>query len=271
MARYLEEENSKLRQEISNLKSALTEIGRETEFNTPTQSFTKSYDRRERLKREIEDKINKGIYSPPKSPRSHQKENRFEELIKSDSDYFNSPDHETSQNKSRSTMLTTDSLQLEFLKLKASVEQINQSLEQIQYNSFKYSPKPIKDSFDSYYSDETVEKIPRDDSRKFVEILYKEIEELRHENQGLKSKMREISKSPLRGQKKEVKPMKFNRWQSTNKRRSKSPITKRDNIYVSYQSNRLQHCDACDLLLSHGFSTRCCTSHGIGHTSYRQI
>ncbi|CAG9327077.1 unnamed protein product [Blepharisma stoltei] len=270
MAQFLELENLKLRREIKELQSALHEIGREVSYDKPRKDYEKLHRRRERLKREIAEKVNKGIYEPPKSPELYEKPKKFEENFENeeDSDYLKS--YESDRTLKEDELKRNDSLQLEFLKLKASVEQINQSIENLQENSLRKSSKKLKDSFGSYYSDEKGELendeviVDTKTSKRLVNVLCQEIEALRAENSELKLQMRKVSKSPKRKRIEEKKPMKFNRWQSATRGSLKSPMKIKDTTLVfECAQNRLHNCSACDLLLSHGYSTKCCSSHGI--------
>lgn len=77
-SQVLQAENAKLRHEIRSLQSALKDINRDQSPSYPgkvpnsnkkkEQSPLVSRQRREKLRREIEDKLDRGVFSPPKSP-----------------------------------------------------------------------------------------------------------------------------------------------------------------------------------------------------------
>ncbi|CAG9332417.1 unnamed protein product [Blepharisma stoltei] len=266
-SKNLQSENAKLRQEIRSLQSALKDINHdESPSNTWKVSYSNkrneksplvSRERRERLRREIEDKLDRGIFSPPKSPVTIKNKPKQEQIIESlplvkqdvgtDTMHFiasfgppktreiykeeiqveeNPSFQESDYLNVEKTSEPNNSIHAEIGKLKDSVEDIYNSLESIdkdmlqestkslQSSQVRWNPvykqedeKMIKDSFNSYYSEEESKKQSLKEeelstSRKNEKSLISEIEALRQENNALRQQLANTSRENTRKKKK---------------------------------------------------------------------
>jgi hypothetical protein len=240
-------ENQRLKREIRHFQRALQEV---TNQSRPSSRYPLSATRKEALRTAIQAKVQIGLFSPPKIPRSlttrRGREGKRRDIGK-----------ELTSDLSRiESSLEAIQVQNPTLKpaLKEEFSALRESLEVL----ITTQNRTMKDSFESYYNSERenieeqgkpelsfedYEKAHNKGERRLNRSLAAQIKQLRCENTRLKDMLNRTEKQGERGTK-----VGENTW----KRSERSPL--------GYTRGR-GHCEGCDFLLSRGLSTTRCRRH----------
>lgn len=231
----LRQENQRLKREIRHFQRALQEVS-----NTNRPSARLSATRKEALRTAIQAKLSKGVFSPPKAPRSLTTR-RLRDPPKRDLSKELTSDLSRIETSLEAIQVRHPGLALgpELSALRGSVEALLQA-------------RTMKDSFESYYSSERenieeqgkpelsfeeYERTHNKGERRLNRSLEAQIRLLRGENERLKGLLEHSGKQQdLRGR----KQGKRSPWEH---RKVKA------------------HCQGCDFLLSRGLSTTRCRLH----------
>lgn len=279
----LHEENSKLRQEIRKLQEALHTMKVEgTEAKSPVRSprWRLDEEKREALASEIREKVERGIFDPPKTPRGRGREregkrsrstSRELTLRTLPRDSSSSELHHELSEEISGIEASLDTIQSAKPELGPS---LRQELENLRKSVKRFASKsPKAGGKNERKSTEEGEEYEDREEKGTNKTLAQQIEALRVENERLRAKLvSQPAKSP--------RPKASSRSRSNSNTPSRSPRPKspysrspssrtpRSGTSPSARSShsksplRYKHCKVCDYLLSKGFSTVYCSKHG---------
>lgn len=281
-ADQLHEENSKLRQEIRKLQEALRTLKVEgTEAKSPVRSprWRLDEEQREALESQIREKVERGIFDPPKTPRGRGREREggrsrstsHERTLRTlPRDSSSSELHQELSEELTGIEASLDTIQSAKPELGPSLRQELENLRKSVKQFASKSPKAAgrkerKSTDDGEYEGK--------EERNAGKTLAQQIEALRLENERLRA---QLVSQPV----KSPRPQASSRSRSGSNTPSKSPRprspysrspssrTLRPGTSPSARSShsrsplRYRHCKVCDYLLSKGFSTVYCSKHG---------
>ena len=278
-ADQLHEENSKLRQEIRKLQEALRTLKVEgTGAKSPVRSprWRLDEEKREALESAIRDKVDRGIFDPPKTPRGRGREREGERSRST------SHEHTLRTLPRDSSSELHQELSQELTGIEASLDTIQsakpelgpslrEELENLRKSVKRFASKSPKAG--GRKERKSTEEEEEYEEKGAGKTLAQQIEALRVENERLRA---QLVSQPV----KSPRPKASSRSRSGSNTPSKSPRprspysrspssrTPRSGTSPSARSShsksplRYRHCKVCDYLLSKGFSTVYCSKHG---------
>ena len=289
-ADQLHEENTKLRSEIRKLQDALKSltIDSSTSRDPPSPHRSPSWhlspQKKEALIQDITDKVERGIFSPPKGPtkRGRTPKEAGRSRSGSRSNTGRSGGREEGLQQELAQELSDIEANLGTIQsakpslgpsLRKELENLRKSVGRIASKS----PKGNKQgSFEAFMASEVTVDLPQQMETPKGKTLAKQIEALRMENERLRAQL--TGKPTERGRSPGPRTPKSGsshsrsatpRSRSPHSRsphsrspHSRSPMSKSPRSPHSRSPLRVRHCKICDYLLSKGFSTVYCSKHG---------